>query len=431
MIAILKEKLYKKGFFHLLSTNFLVQFLGFGSTLVVAKLVTVEELGNIKLLQSYAGIFAVVAGFGLSTALLKFSSETEDDSTRAAIFAASLRNALFATLGTLLVGAVLALMGLLSSNPSLRGWMVLYSLVVPSAVATNLMITFLQSQKRLHSLAKAQALVRSQSFLAVILATWIWGFPGFVAATVISMAVGLVPLIREVGGNAFSSASERLPAGFFRISAFTLVSSLVSTAGQYADIFILDHFSVDRKELGYYALATLFIMACSQVINTIQQFLSPYFCRRSGDAAWFRASVMKAQLATTLFSAVLALAVFALGWTLVRYVFGGEYASTLDYLSVLLLRFVIWSGYAVSGGVAIFALGKVGLDFIRSLVSVVVGTACSFILLQKYGIVGVAWGQVFGAAAALIISIVMANFIFRARHGTGPGWSAAVSAGQT
>lgn len=430
MIALLKEKLYNKGFFHLLSTNFLIQFLGFGSTLAVAKMVSPEELGVIKLLQSYTGVFAVVAGFGLSTALLKYCSEARNEEEKAGILSASMRRAMIASFLTVAAGAALALGGIITAGGKTGIWLAIYSLIVPFSVATNLLITYLQSQRRLHSLAKAQILIRIQSFLAVVFCTWFWGFTGFVIATLASYAVGLIPLARQVRISVFPVSAGRVPPGFARIAAFTLVAGLVSTAGQYADIFILDRFAADRRQLGYYALATVFIMAASQVINTIQQFLSPYFCQRNADISWFRRNVLKAQAFTSILSLALAGAVFALAWVMVRFVFGGEYTPTLSYLSVLLLRFVIWSGYAVTGGVAVFALGKVGLDFVRSLVSMVVGTACSFALLQRYGIIGAAWGQVYGALAAFLLSLIMARMLLWPRGKMEPVWSAGLKGGE-
>jgi O-antigen/teichoic acid export membrane protein len=116
MIELIKSKLYKNGFFHLLSTNVLIQMLGFGSTLAVAKLLSPEELGSVKLLQSYSGIFAVFAGFGLSTALLKYCSENRSEEEKEAIFGATMARAAMATFATLVCGAALCFSGVLTTS---------------------------------------------------------------------------------------------------------------------------------------------------------------------------------------------------------------------------------------------------------------------------------------------------------------------------
>ncbi|MEB9734835.1 sugar isomerase, partial [Bacillus cereus] len=54
-------QLRKKGFFSLLLTKFLVQFVGFGSVILVAKFISPESMAQIKSLQTYL-ILAVLIG---------------------------------------------------------------------------------------------------------------------------------------------------------------------------------------------------------------------------------------------------------------------------------------------------------------------------------------------------------------------------------
>ena len=67
--------IYSKGFFHLLSANYLIGFIGFASQLLVVKFLTPTEMGYIKLIQSYLAVFIIFAGFGFNTAILKICSE--------------------------------------------------------------------------------------------------------------------------------------------------------------------------------------------------------------------------------------------------------------------------------------------------------------------------------------------------------------------
>jgi O-antigen/teichoic acid export membrane protein len=64
-----------KGLFHLVSANILIGFFGFGSQLLVAKLLSPTELGQIRTIQSYIGVASIIAGFGFNGAVLKLCSE--------------------------------------------------------------------------------------------------------------------------------------------------------------------------------------------------------------------------------------------------------------------------------------------------------------------------------------------------------------------
>lgn len=74
-ILQLLRDILNKGFFHLLSANFIIGFLGFGSQLLVAKFLTPVELGQIRTMQSFIGVATILAGFGFNTAVLKLCSE--------------------------------------------------------------------------------------------------------------------------------------------------------------------------------------------------------------------------------------------------------------------------------------------------------------------------------------------------------------------
>ena len=53
---------YKKGFFHLLSANYLAAFLAFITQMLIAWWLTPADIGRIKVLQSILGIMVVFSG---------------------------------------------------------------------------------------------------------------------------------------------------------------------------------------------------------------------------------------------------------------------------------------------------------------------------------------------------------------------------------
>ncbi|OQD33325.1 lipopolysaccharide biosynthesis protein [Bacillus toyonensis] len=72
-------QLRKKGFFSLLLTKFLVQFVGFGSVILVAKFISPESMAQIKSLQTYLILAVLIGTFGLDTAILKYCSEPREE----------------------------------------------------------------------------------------------------------------------------------------------------------------------------------------------------------------------------------------------------------------------------------------------------------------------------------------------------------------
>ena len=390
--------LHDKGFFHLLSVNFLNQFLGFGTSLLVARLLSPQEFGEIKILQSYTAVFVLMAGMGFNTALLKYASERRGEKEKTSLLRAAAGGSLVAAVCTLVLFALLSLFGVLTAAPGLSRWLALYGFVMPFWVMTDLLIAHLQAQKKIQDMAKAQFRIKLQSFTLITLATWFFGFQGFVVATLLAYAAGLWPLLSQTGLNFIRARAAAYPKGFLGMAALSAAANGVTNLGQYLDIMALDHWTTDRVTIGYYSLATLFFMAARQVTGTAQSIVLPYFSARSKDEQWLRHQLFKNQVRAVLLSLAIAPAVYFAAWVLTHNFYKPGSEAALPYLAILLLRYVFWSSYSVLA-MAILSLGYVHYNLITDVVATLAGALLTFFWLKDYGTIGVAWAQ---AALALL-----------------------------
>jgi O-antigen/teichoic acid export membrane protein len=395
-----------KGFFHLLSVNFLAQFLGFGSSLLVAKLLSPVELGNIRIFQSYSAIFIVFAGFGINSAILKICSEKYSETEKTYFLHYGINYSFLSTFVTIILLVVFSLTGLLVSSKHLSCWFLIYSLIIPFAVLTDIFIVYLQSQKRIQEMAKAQIIIKAQSFILIIAAAWLWGFKGFIFATIISYILGLIPLLRQVKMKFLKTEIGLIPSNFKTVAFYSFLANGVSVLGRYADIYILDHFYFNRAEIGCYSLATIFTLAASQVTGTVQSIVTPYFSEKANDKIWYKRQLITNQIRLAIISILVAIIVFISAVILVKIFYGTQYGSTIKYLPLLLLKYVLWSSSVVIG-VGMFGLGLVHQNFLISLTSTILSIVLSFFLLKNMGIFGVAWGQVGATIIILIIQIFL------------------------
>ncbi len=410
-IPIIKS-LREKGFFHLLSANFLTRFLGFGSILIVAKFLMPVELGEIKILQSYSMLFIILAGFGINTAVLKICSENRTPEDRRSVLRLALGRSVIPISIAFILLASLSLSGVLTTSTRLSFWLMVYAIIIPFAVFTDILTVFLQAQKRTKEMAKAQSIIKAQSVIIVVMCTWQWGFQGFVFATIFGYAVGLIPLLWQVKLRFLSARSTGAPPQFFNIALFSVLANGMVALSRYADIVLLDHFCSDREEIGYYSLATIFVLGAIMVTSTVQSIATPYFSARAHDRAWFREQLIKNQKLMVAVSLAVAVAVYGAAQFLVHLVYGSSYESSLTYLAVLLIRYVLWSSHAIIG-VALLGLGLVRYNFIVVLVSTPIGVTLSYILLQRFGVIGVAWGQVSSALVSLLIILCLCRNTLR------------------
>ncbi len=407
-----------KGFFHLLSVNLLAQALGLGTILVVAKFLSPRELGEARILQSYTALIIAVAAFGYDTAILKVCSEARPPEERLAILRLGLGRVALATVISLTVYAALILTGVLASSVRLAHWMLVYATVVPFAVVGSILMVYLQALKRIKPLARAQAWVRVQSFLVVVACTWLWGFRGFVFGTIAASAAAMIPLSRAVQVRLFDRVPVHRVSGFGRLALLSVLGTAVGLLGQSADIFVLDHFARDRQAIGYYALATILVLGAMQVTATVQSIATPYFSERAADGRWVQRQLIRTQLRMTGLSIVVAAGLYALASMFIPLVYGQAYLAALPYLAILLLRYVLWSSYAVMG-VALLGLGRLEYNLAAAVIVTPVGLGLSYLFLRRFGISGVAWAQVVGATLDLVLLLLLTRLALRRAFSSG------------
>jgi O-antigen/teichoic acid export membrane protein len=404
--------LYSKGFFHLLSVNFALKFLAFVSVLLLAKLLTAVEIGQLRILQNYAGLFGILAAFGYNTAVLKFCAENRSETELAGILRLSFERSGIAALLTMALMVVLSLLGFITASASLGGWLALFSLTIPFGVWSGLLVTYLQARKRIADMARSQTIVRLQAFALVVTATWLWGFEGCIIAFIVTGMLATLPLFHQVGWRFLLAPRVRAPIGFTQMAFFASLATGVANLANTADIILLDHLVADRTAIGYYSLAMLFVMAADQFTGTVQAIVTPYFSANYRNESWVHEQLRRNQLRLLGLSVVVALACFAGAYVLVKLLYGPAYMPVLTFLAILLLKYVIVSSYSVMGPV-LLAMGQTKYNFAVVAVTTPIALGLGYVMVSRYAMYGAAWGQVILALINLPLQMWTTRYALR------------------
>ncbi len=415
-IKALVTYLTKKGFFHLLSVNLFSQLFSFVTLLIVAKLLSPTEYGDLKILQTYVNFIIVFATFGFSSSVLKLCSENREEDERAAILQIGLKRAGLSTAGTVIVAITLTSFGLITSSNFLAKWLIIYIAIVPIDVLTTLLSVYLQSRKKIKEMAIAQAIFRIQTVPLILFGTWRWGFAGFIISSIVSHLLGIWPFLRYVGIGFLKKSKINTPSLMMNYAIFSFLAHILSQITQNGDILILDHFSNERQDIGFYSLALLFILAATLITKTVKSIIIPYFSEHADDEKWFRTQLRKNQIRMAFFSIAVAIAVFIFGYIIVPIFYGQEYFPTINYLMILLIKFIITSSYSITSS-AITGLGKINYTFIIALISAPIELILTYFSLRDYGFTGVAWSQVIIGAIVFILTTIFGKIAMTQRFG--------------
>ncbi len=403
-----------KGFFHLLTANLAIGLLAFGSQLLVIKFLSPSEMADIKTMQSFIGIAAVIAGFGLNTAVLKMCSEQRSDTERSEILRQSLRYAILPIVLVLAAMAFAAKLGLFSPAPLVNRWMFIFMFSVPATALGSILMVYLQARKRIKLMAIVQTTIRIGGLAVIVVSAWLYGFGGFVISSTIVAFAALLPLIKIVRGDltGLKSRIERKHPEIWYYARWSLAGNLVATIISFLDILMLNYFIDDRVGLGYYSIATIFVLGLNQVTTTVQAIATPYFSEYSSDKSKFMQVLGKYQKLLIVLALILTVVAILIVPRLIVMLYGESYAPSGEYFQILAIKYFFWSCYALLG-VAILGIGKMKFSFYSVLVSLVISTAISYTLILQYGLQGAAFAQVFSYLIIMIIVVLMTRVVLR------------------
>jgi len=406
---VLLEDVKRKGFFHLLLANFLINFIGFGSQLFVAKFLSAIDLGRIKTMQSFISLAVILAGFGFNTAVLKLCSENKSISYKKEIFKVNFKLSIVSIVFVLIIMCGVGLGGFFSPDQDINRWMLLFMFSIPASVFTSLLICYLQALKKIQLMAYAQVGARILSILSLIVSTYFWKLPGFLLSSVLVGPITLIPLFRlaAIDWKYPAINSRDIFKQSFDCGKWSVASNGMNALSITLDIVLLNFLVKDRVMLGDYGFATIFILAMNQITGTVQAIAAPFFSEKSGNEMEFLRVLRKYQRLLVAVTAIVALLAIVFVPAFIRFAYWDKFKMTGIIFKILVARYFFWSCSSLFG-VALIGLGKVKDNFIASSIYVPFAIALSVVFINRWGSIGAAYAQ--STAGFFTMIIVYLNF---------------------
>ncbi len=400
----------RRGILQLVSASAAGQVLTVGVLLVLPLLLSPDEIGAIRIMQSYAALLLIFATLGYNNSVLKLGSERgRSSSEKSRLLREAIKRTVYASLVSYVFFAILLLSNLLPVHHA--GLLVLFTLSVPFAAQTVIIGSFFQANRQIPMLAHVEFVSKLLWVLGALVGTLLFGLPGFVVGSVVGQIASLGYYWVKLEQPLVSPDNSPVPADFSHIARFSFLANGIHTLGKYADVFLLSLVVLDPKEIGLYALAHLMVSGGSMIVSNIQRVLLPLLSERFDDGEWFIKKVGQFQIQTFGVSLIIACLVFVCGYTLIELVYPASYMQTTLFLGILLYAFVIRSSYSILG-ISTMSLGKPEYNFVSASVTTPLCIAISFLALKKYGVVGLAWSQSLCAVVILIAHVIITKHAF-------------------
>ena len=350
------------------------------------------------------------AAFGIGAALTKYIAQYHDDLPKIKEYVTS------GVLGSMVSGTVFGILlyllsGIISiqffHNPEMTDLLKITALCFPFIAMQKVVIGALNGMRKMKLYAIVNIVQNVSVMVVSIILVMLFdmGVRGAVIGYVVpTILIGVLSLTL-IKGN-FSINMGILRTAIREISWFGFYVVLANSIGiinTQIDSLMIGHF-MSETDVGYYAVAVLFMQAITLLPQAVQRVTNPSIARYYGKKDYgnirhlIKGTMFKISVITILI--VSFLVVF--GKVLIEIIFTTEFLPAYIPLLILLIGYAIYAAF-ISVGTCLSSIGKIKIVFRISLVCAILNTLLNIILIPRFGLVG--------AASATSISLVFTTLI--------------------
>jgi len=406
------DNINKKGFFHLLSANLLIQVVAFASQLFVAGILSPDDIGRIKIIQTYVSIFSIVAGMGFNSSTLKLCSENRTPEERNSIFQSALFFTILSTISLYIIIVVLNLFGIFSSDKLIQWLIPLGLFPIISNSVFMVFVSYFQATKKIKLLSNLTISNKVISIIAIVLFTYWIGIKGYYVAYNLSFILMLAVCFRYYKSgswvNIFSPKNVSMFSIHWNYARTSMAAYLLSEISAYVDILLISFFIPDMKQIGYYSFALTITVVLKIIPSTVQQITIPYFSALAHQKTEFLLAFKRYNKLLYFIVAGTLLAVMLFVPFLLHFIFAGKYDPSMKYFPLLAIGWSFRLLAQLQYG-AIFGLGKLNYNVYSTLVSLIFNIIIISISIYFFGLLGAAYASVLGG----LVYVLCSRYFFR------------------
>jgi O-antigen/teichoic acid export membrane protein len=211
---------------------------------------------------------------------------------------------------------------------------------------------------------------------------------GFVISTIL---VGLISLL--LIRNYFTvtpNIENKILKEILLFGFYVVLANSIGIINTQIDSLLIGHF-MNELDVGYYAIAIIFIQGITLIPDSIQRVTTPLMAAYYGkrDFESIRHLIKETMIKILLITVFIDLLMIVFGETLIGIIFTKEFIPAYPPLLILLIGYSIYAPY-VAIGTCLTSIGKVQIIFRISAISAGLNTILNIMLISTFGLVGAA-----------------------------------------
>lgn len=391
------QQLLAGGFFHILFGNTLTKMVAFISSIVIVRLVSKQDYAYLSYADNLYSYANLVAGLGMSTAVLKFCSGKNQKEDKAYMLFAMKYGNLFQIVVSLLI--VIYANTVPIPFPEAR---YLVTMLALYPVLTNV-VTTIQNYVRAHFDNKLYVRMSVVQTIAVFLCSVIFvlliGVSGIVvaryAAIVLAIGVAWQFLKIHMSGVQAEKLDWKQIKAFLAMAISMMIGNLFSSMLANNEMALVNYLISDEIVTANYRVANLIPSQLTFITSSIVVYYFPIIANMNrGKTVWNKVKKIGALTGGMIFAVTVILMIFSP--FIIQVAYGDRYNDALDLFQLFWIVYAINAGFRMIPLNMLPALGITKFNAFLSMGTCLVHVVIDYIFINVLGITGA------GIASAIV-----------------------------
>ena len=387
---------WNKGLFHIFAGTFCTKLITFFGSIVLVRVLSKQEYGVLGYLENIYSYLFVIAGMGLSNAILRYVVLGKTNQEKYNYFAYAYKHGILWNAFLILFAWLVSLIYPHPSAYRPYTWLLnVLILAIPFQYVTDNVLCNERAQFSNQRYAYFSLALSFTVIVSKIMSGKFLGIQGVICCQVMLYIVLAFIFLHSCKHKYYCNLSaEKITSKRkreFRVYSFQyMITNGLWAVFMLNDIFLLGRFSNNPEIVADYRVAYTIPGAVSLFSSAIGIFVAPYFIKNEHNTSWIKKNYLLVNFVTIGLVGFLCLFIGVFAVPVVKILYGEPYLNVVNTMRILLIAAFCNCGLRYTTANIFAAMGEIRYNMLISFSGMILQIIFSLFTIPRYGMNGVA-----------------------------------------
>lgn len=406
------KTIWAKGALHIFMGSFLNKFVAFFGSIVIVRLLSKTEYGMLGYAENLYNFAYIIAGFGVSNAILRYVVLEDSIEEKKNVFLFSSRFAFkFNIILVVLLGIINTFYPHTSEFEACRIYIYIMILSLPFQYYTDNSLSLERAMFNNKKYALLAFMTSAMIIVGKLLGASINGLMGVIVLGVIINIILAYSMLQVSEkkyfiGNSKYFLEKNKKKKILSYSFQYMLTNGIWTLFMLIDVFMLGKIADNSSIIADYKVAYAWPANISIICSAIGVFIAPYFIKNEKNPDWIRLNYKRTFLISFFLVCSVGLVMILLAKPLI-FIYGGSlYYNVIPVMQVLTIGSIINNGLRYTTANIFAAMGKIKYNMFVSALGIIVQSVLNLYMIPRFGMYGPAFSGIINYSLMAIILFV-------------------------